>query len=333
MTVRSVTDLDPSADVPLSPDGLLRVWCLSQILIRDDQLTPDPTPEGLARLLSDRLGAGDGGLTVVRHGADGTAPTSVRVSRRESSQARWGRPRPSLVGLAAGSVVSLRVAGGMRLDQAMLADVERTGIGERTAEGFGAVRFNPPELTGPAPALDDSGEMTVAAASADDNLEVAVHDGGRSLAIVEVAAWRAAIGRSVAVHAAHPDRILRNISKVTSRAQRAALLQQAERLGLADGRPMAEAWFTATRKVARRARAWHADQDATPSALDDAHTLLLGDPGRVWQVLSLDGPQPGLVTAAGREDVVRGELWQEAVTALISAVLRSVRQQEASHGA
>ena len=84
------------------PDGLLRVWCLSQVLIRDDRLAPDPTARGLARLLSERLGLGKVGLTVAWHGRDGTEPTSVRACRRESSQARWGLRRPSLVGLAAG---------------------------------------------------------------------------------------------------------------------------------------------------------------------------------------------------------------------------------------
>ena len=256
------------------------------------------------------------------------------MSRRESSQARWGRPRPSLVGLAAGSVVSLRVADGVRLDRAALADVEHAGIGERTAEGFGVIRFNPPELTSPAPTLAGPDQVTVTStAGPPGDTEDMRGEAARSLAIVEAAAWRAAMARAVAVVAADPDRVIRGISRVTSRAQRAALLQQAERLGLADGRPMAEAWFTATRKVARRARAWQADENAGPGPLDDAHALLLGEPGRVWRLLGLDGPRPGLVTAADREDALRGELRLEAITALISAVLRSVRQQEAMHGA
>ena len=334
VAVRSVDELEPPAAVPASPDGLLRVWCLSQVLIHDDQLAPDPTPEGLARILSARLGAGKSGLTVAWHDRDGTEPTCARVSRRESSQARWGRPRPSLVGLAAGSVVSLRVADGVRLDRAALADVEHAGIGERTAEGFGVIRFNPPELTSPAPTLAGPDQVTVTStAGPPGDTEDMRGEAARSLAIVEAAAWRAAMARAVAVVAADPDRVIRGISRVTSRAQRAALLQQAERLGLADGRPMAEAWFTATRKVARRARAWQADENAGPGPLDDAHALLLGEPGRVWRLLGLDGPRPGLVTAADREDALRGELRLEAITALISAVLRSVRQQEAMHGA
>ena len=332
VAVRSVAELAPEPAVPVSRDGLLRVWCVSQVLIRDGQLAPDPTPHGLARLLSERLGLGEDGLAVAWPGRAGTEPTCFRVSRRESSQARWGRPRPSLVGLAAGSVISLRVADGITLDPAELAVVERTGLGERTAEGFGAIRFNPPELTSPAPALAGAGEVTVmsAAAAAGDTGDMQP-DSARSLAAIEVAAWRAAIARSVAVAAADPDSVLQGISRVGSRAQRAALLQQAERLGLADGRPMVDAWFTASRKVVRRARAWNVGEDG-PGPLDDARALLLGERGRVWRVLGLDGAQPGLVAAAGREDVLRNELWLEAVTALVAGVLRSVRQQEALDG-
>ena len=348
VSVRSVTELAPPAAVPPSPDGLLRVWCLSQVLIRDDRLAPDPTPEGLARELSARLGAGGDGLTVVWPGLDGTEPTRVRVSRRESTQARWGRPRPSLTGLAAGSVISLRVAEGVRLEAADLAEIERTGIGERTAEGFGAIRFNPPELTGPALALADrpaaalrdgpaaalaDGARTASAGTPPADPGVTRGDASRSLAVIEAAAWRAAITRSVAEAAADPDRVIGGISRVTARAQRAALLAQAERLGLPGGRPMAGAWFIATRKVTRRAQAWQAGAGAGPGPLDDAYALLLGDPGRVWSLLGMDGPQPALVAADGREDDLRRDLWLEAVTALISAVLRSVRQREAQREA
>ena len=334
VAVRSVTELAPDGAIPAGPDGLLRVWCLSQVLIRDDRLAPDPTARGLARLLSERLGLGKVGLTVAWHGRDGTEPTSVRACRRESSQARWGRPRPSLVGLAAGSTVSLRVADGVTLDPAALAEAERMGIGERTAEGFGAIRFNPPELTHPTPPLAGADRVPETAAAAPAPAQAKIQpDAARSLAVAEAAAWRAAIARSVAAAAADPDEVIRNISGVTSRTQRAALLQQAERLGVADGRAMAEAWFTATRKVARRARAWHVGEGTGAGPLDDAHALLVGEPERVWRLLGLDGPQPGLVTDTGREDVLRGELWLEAVTALVSAVLRSARQREAPDGA
>jgi CRISPR-associated protein Csx10 len=329
VTIRSVAELDPDDPVPASPDGLLRVWCVSQVLIRDDRLAPDPTPQGLARLLSARLDLGKDGLTVVGPARDGTEPTCARVSRRESSQARWGRPRPSLVGLAAGSVVTLQVADGVTLDLAALAAVERAGLGERTAEGFGAIRFNPAEVTSPElPPLAAADEVTMASAAAPGDPEEAQLDVAGSLAVIEASAWRAAIARSVAVTAADPDSAIRNISRVTSRTQRAALLQQVERLGLADGRPMVDAWFTATRQVTRRARAWAADGAAGPGPLDDARALLLDEPGLVWRRLQLDGPQPGLVTAPGREDGLRSELWLEAVTALVSAVLRSVRQRE-----
>ena len=120
----------------------VRVWCVSDVLLRDQQGALDPSPRALAAELTRRLGIP---VTVAPQQPDSPAvQAAYRAARRESFHARWGRPRPSLTGLAAGSVVTVELTAD--LPGARLAAVQRDGIGERTAEGFGQVRFDPPEL-------------------------------------------------------------------------------------------------------------------------------------------------------------------------------------------
>jgi CRISPR-associated protein Csx10 len=73
--------------------------------------------------------------------------TSIRPVRRDSWHAGWGLPRPTLSGLAAGSVAAFKVAGlGRKKDmdkvELLMRKLEATGIGDRRAEGFGQLCFN-----------------------------------------------------------------------------------------------------------------------------------------------------------------------------------------------
>ncbi len=69
---------------------------------------------------------------------------SVSTVRRESWQARWGLPRPSVLALAAGSVLEVDPAESISGER--LAAVAASGLGVRRAEGCGRVRFNEPLL-------------------------------------------------------------------------------------------------------------------------------------------------------------------------------------------
>jgi len=60
----------------------------------------------------------------------------LRVRRYDGWKAQWGLPRPSLVGLRAGSCMRIIVTGGP-VDPSRLAEIETKGLGERRAEGFG----------------------------------------------------------------------------------------------------------------------------------------------------------------------------------------------------
>ena len=126
----------------------LRAWCVSDVLLRDAWGAPDPSPQALAAELTRRLGVP---VELPSQVPGALSSQAHRAARRESFHARWGRPRPSLVGLAAGSVVTVRV--GADVPGSALAAVQRDGVGERTAEGFGQVRFDAAEIAVAAPRL------------------------------------------------------------------------------------------------------------------------------------------------------------------------------------
>jgi CRISPR-associated protein Csx10 len=312
---------------------LVRVWCVSDVLLRDERWSPDPTPQRLAVVLGEALGAQ---LVAVAAGTGQTTPTRVDASRADGFVRSWGRPRPSQVGLRAGSVVTMSVAAG-RIDPERAARVERDGIGERTAEGFGRVLLNPPELDVARPAVLTEAVLTAEAAGRDSAASAAESAGAVGGADgeqpwrppetphpLELAAWRRAVRRAAAARALDPEAVIPGITSGPSPAQLGALRGQLERLRLPRGEEMARHWFAATAAVARRKTAWG-------KALPAAQKLLL-DADAVWQQLGLDGAQPGLVLASGREGMVRAALRVEAVTVLVTEVVRAARAAAGGNG-
>jgi CRISPR-associated protein Csx10 len=146
--VRGVEIVTAPPAAALAAGAAVRVWCVSDVLVRDVWGAPDPSPQALAAELTRRLGVA---VTVTAQDARGPVAHAHRAARRDSFHTRWGRPRPTLAGMAAGSVVTLSVAGPVPAE--ILAAVRRDGIGERTAEGFGQVRFDAPEVTVAEPRL------------------------------------------------------------------------------------------------------------------------------------------------------------------------------------
>lgn len=312
--------LDVRAAPGPQPPGLPRgasvsVWCVSDVLLRDEFGAADPSPEALARELSRRLGVR---LDVVAQQPGYPVVHAWRGARRDSFHTRWGRPRPSLTGLAAGSVVKLSAAGAIPAE--MLADVERDGTGERTAEGFGQVRFGAPELTAAAPelvphtGLYGGGLMARAGEpAAADGLPRAPH-------VLEDAAVRAEIRRQVAGILNNPegmDQVIPGASRMASRAQWGALRQQLARLGYPAGREAVIRWLDQTREVRQRRNTWG---DRALAAL----RRLLTESAAVWADLGLDDAAiEHLTLGAGRADAVREALWPDAVTVLLTETART----------
>jgi len=132
-----------SVSMPELSGKQLFVWLTSDTLVRNEQLRLEPTPEMLGRELSRRLGVT---LQVRSSNGQGLLDALVRVRRLEAWHVGWGLPRPSLVALQAGSCVVFEIQQGT-LNPQQLKQLEASGIGERTAEGFGQVCFNHPLLT------------------------------------------------------------------------------------------------------------------------------------------------------------------------------------------
>jgi CRISPR-associated protein Csx10 len=320
---------EPAPGPDTASGGVLTVWCLSDVLLRSPSLAPDPTPEGLAAALGAALGTT---LAVVRAPeGDDRRPTLAAAARREGFAVRWGRPRPSQVALAAGSVVTLAVTGPPVSAQA-LARVEHQGVGARLAEGFGQVRFNLPDLdqpylhlvTDPPPGDDNARENASAAIPA--MLHGVLH-----------AAWRTVIRRKVEELAAGRDLLDLLLPEApppwtgprTSRPTASQLGQL--RAQLERDPEQVRAWFAGLRASTNRSRSW------SDHAIDAAECLLLGQVPQqrrkvaakvagVWEHLGLQTPQE--LRAAGlppESDDLHRELVAEARTHLLVAMHRQLR--------
>jgi CRISPR-associated protein Csx10 len=171
----------------------LRVWLLSDVLIRNSRLRPSTNPQDLVRELGAKLG--------VALKVEPNCLSSLARSRRTDSwQTRWGLPRPSLVGLSAGSCFLFEVTG--EISPVKLAELELTGIGERTPEGYGQLCFNDPLLITDRPQLAEVGSLIASdvAKIAIDN-ESEIYDYAHT---IELEAWREAIRRQSVSLAADP---------------------------------------------------------------------------------------------------------------------------------
>lgn len=123
-----------------SNESDLFVWLVSDTLIRNPRLRSEPTAACLGEELSRRLG-----ITLqLRGSTNGQLDDLVRIRRLDTWHVGWGLPRPSLVALQAGSCMVFQAKTDGSIDPTKLAQIEASGIGERTAEGYGQVRFNHP---------------------------------------------------------------------------------------------------------------------------------------------------------------------------------------------
>ena len=319
VVVRSIEVLPPPGAAPeaLSAGARVRVWCVSDVLVRDAWGAVDATATGVAEALAQ---AWQVPVEAVGLSTDGPVAAAYRAARRDSFHTRWGRPRPSLVGLAAGSVVTVRLGGSVTGEVA--ARTVRDGIGERTAEGFGRVRLDTPEVLAAAPRLvtrrpDDPPDTTHPPEGA--HLDGLPAEGPSTL---ERAAVRAESARRVSdLIAADPGRAIAGWASVSSRAQWGSLLEQLPRLRSETGRVRVTRWLDQTAAVRRRSQSWG---DPALAAVK----MLLTDPEQVWTVLRMDGAAfSALVFDDSRIDATRAAMWSDAVTALVTAVCRHATRQ------
>ena len=173
----------------------LTVWLLSDVLLRDSRLRPTTSIADFATELSKKLKPEGQGLKLTLKQTESELLTLMaRQHRVDSWQVRWGLPRPSLVGLAAGTCVVFLVEG--TIDPQAIAHLETSGIGERRAEGYGQICFNDPLLTSEIRSWPVASKSTKPMQSNQATL-LTSQDAAFSYAqVIEIAAWRDAIQRA-----------------------------------------------------------------------------------------------------------------------------------------
>jgi len=290
----------------------LVVWLLSDVLLRDKRLRYSAQLDDLQETLSLLLD-----VTLQEREKKDLLSSLTRPHRTESWQKSWGLPRPSLVGLAAGTCVVYDVVG--TLDPQRLADLEVTGIGDRCVEGYGQICFNHPLLS--------QKEFTVNAASPtkpelpefkpifppDPIYEYAT--------IVEQAAWLEAIRKQAIALAADENK-------------RESLLG----LTITGTPPISQPSLTQLgtfRSVLLKLQ-YPQDNGETPvlTWLKNAHGKvkwseksfqlakeLVTNVQKVWQFLDLR--YEALTLTQGGEENLKRDLWVEAVQVAIDACIRS----------
>ncbi|GAA2162040.1 RAMP superfamily CRISPR-associated protein [Actinomadura napierensis] len=305
----------PGAVPSLRKGDRLRVWLLSDVLVRDRRLAPSADPADFARALCDafaRAGEIDVTLGPVMEDA-GLVPTSYEMSRTDSWQVGWGLPRPSLLGLAAGGCLTFEVTeGGIGPDA--LAAVELGGMGERRGEGFGQVRFNDPLLAGP---VTSSGASVTGRPKVTDPGDLLPgEDGHVEARLIERAAWRAEIWRRAEQHASGVDQILGPLTELS-----------ASRLNSVRGllNRLGEDSETLRQRIARLTARWPKSE-----AVRDALEKLLTTEDRLWVLLAL--PTAELCLTSDGPRVLPTELRREALRTLITACLAASTRRAAHEG-
>jgi CRISPR-associated protein Csx10 len=291
------------------PEGPLRVWLLSDVLITDGRLRSSTRPEDLAAELGRALG-------VELHPVDDVDDAGVlgRVSeahRTESWHRRWGLPRASLLGIAAGSCFSFHLTGGTLTAEA-LQQVETAGIGLRRAEGFGQVRVDDPLLYAASGSLSGPAERAGSAAESVEFPHAVLDAHGELLDVLEDAAWRNEIRcNSEAVARDRRREVLGEHHENVPPSQIGALRMLVSQITRPDdGR--AYAWLKRLRPGAEPRRMW-------PEATLDGIEELLTAADRVWTILAL--PEPDITASRDRIRRQRARLWPAAVRTLVEDCL------------
>lgn len=273
------------------------VHLMSDALLVDERGRLAPRADELARQLGERLAVD---LSV--------RASFVSLSRRESWTANRTLPRPSMVGLAAGSVVEFDVTDGSVTVAALDAALAR-GIGTRRAEGFGRLQRL------------DSPPLTMVAAEPAEASSAAPHDPAlpkpKPFARLRRASWEAEILRRIQVLAADAGFRQAYVKDGLSRSQLGALREAAIRLPR--DREAVQRWVTATEQHDAKSDAWTKDR------LDAIRAVTAGGQGaakRLAGVLNKTDSPHSTDTTQNVPSDLGGVPPQVVAAALLAEVLR-----------
>ena len=302
----------------------LYVWCLSDVLLRGDSLTPTLSPEDFRKALADDLG-----VELQERSEAKLLSVVMRSHRTESWQVRWGLPRPSMLGFQAGSCAVYEIKGELPTSE-KLAELEARGIGDRRAEGYGQLCFNDPLMM---TALVGKTRQEPTSFRPDIRFFPIAegHASSRYARSIERAAWREIIQQkafAIAADASARERILGiKITKDKNKnnqpksqptmSQLGSLRSTVGRLLEQDAENLVTRWLTALKATENRQTKWPED------SLDTVRRLVT-DFALVWTYLGMDqSATANLTITANGDRELRADLWAEAVRTLVDAVIRA----------
>jgi len=327
-------------------EGELTVWLISDLLLRDERLRSTASIEQLKKTLEREL---DVTLTWREDGAKKLLPYLSRQNRTDSWHVGWGLPRPSLVGLAAGTCVVFKVTG--KLDENKLAELEREGVGERRAEGYGRIRFNDPLLRSK---LENATRGNVGSTS-DQPKKTETGDEAGSLSqaesdylhMIEKEAARREVQRLALGFASDPTNRLKALGMGINGKGSKPPLSQLGALRSVISRLQNDAesdkqqvirWIEHLEATSNRLDKWPEDAKSVEDGKVRLKKLrdLITQSDCVWNLLHVNWTE--LVIIENHADSLKSELWAEAVRALADACVRAhkretERQEEGRDGA
>jgi CRISPR-associated protein Csx10 len=283
----------------------LTVWLLSDTLLRDERLRPTNNLDHLRKQLEAKL---DIKLKLPEEKIG-----IARSHRIDSWQVRWQLPRPSLVGLGAGSCIRFEIIGG-EIDPAKLTAIERSGIGERRAEGYGQVRFNHPLLSQSLSGLTYLKPSDENKSQADPPTSLIPFH--RYARIIERAAWQKAIQQKVLARAKDYKTLLyigieENKPTMSQLGALRSVLSQVQNF---NDTHQAILWLANVLASKSRSGKW------LNQSLEKIR-LYLTEANFIWEELALN-LQPITLTDTGKDEL-KQDLWAEALYALIDACIRA----------
>lgn len=304
--------------LPSSTGSDLFVWLVSDTLLRNPRLRSEPTAACLGDELSRLLGV----TLRLRTSSDGRLDDLVRTRRLDTWHVGWGLPRPSLVALQAGSCAVFQVDG--TIDPQRLAQLEASGIGERTAEGYGQVRFNHRLLTSLPKEWPNISQMTREnnTSTASKGLPEMDKDTVYFARLIERECWKREIRRACLAVAADGNRRQELLGWTAEggqgkppMSQLGGLRGQLALLRSRNDRSQVLNWLDHLKDNNRRKDNW-------PS-VDMVRDFIQSD-SRIWDVIKKDDWPT--ITANGQSQL-REELWALAVRTFFDACIRAHKRE------
>ncbi|BAU44937.1 hypothetical protein O77CONTIG1_04783 [Leptolyngbya sp. O-77] len=346
------TDISTEDSKQTEQTEKLWVWLLSDVLLRNESLRPTASVEDFRQALQQTLNAeGNDSIQLeLSTPGEGLVSAMLRSHRVESWQTQWKLPRPSLAGIAAGSCMVFEVTSG-KLDPQRLRQLELSGIGERTAEGYGQLCFNHPLLSEPLNAKKLNRKTEEALKSQEAELDTPPpllspsnrdSDVFKYARLIEKAAWREAIRRAALFLASESDRrteILgiwidneRDEPSQPSMSQLGGLRSVVSQLKFNQKEPVLS-WIEHIRE--KRSNKW----DGTRDGLGKIERLI-NEEEHIWNQVrnalqnaesnqnSLNYPllQELTLTETGDADLKR-ELWAEAIQVVVYACIHAHKRE------